>query len=511
MIDFPKYLARSGFGQCNPVPVYRSLKVMEKKVDHSCTLDKIISLCKRRGFVYQSSEIYGGQAGAWDYGPLGVNLKKNIQAAWWKEMTQLHDDVVGLDASIFMHHKTWEASGHVGHFSDPMIDCTECKARFRADQLIEDFCSAHSIVPPKPVDTMSHEEMKAFIDEKGIHCPTCGKHNYTDVREFNLMFKTHLGPVATDASLIYLRPETCQGIFVDFKNIVQSNRMKIPFGVAQVGKSFRNEIIFKNFIFRTCEFEQMEMEYFCKEGTDVETFERWRKERWAFYLKYGIAESHLQWHHHDKLAHYAKDAYDVQYKFPIGFEEIEGIHNRTDFDLTQHSKFSGKDMSYIDQEDGNKSFIPYVIETSAGLNRNLLMFLCEAYEEENVGTDGKDDYRTVLHFDPRLAPVTVAVLPLMKKDGLAEKAQEIRNMLKEDFMTDYDQSGTVGKRYRRQDEIGTPYCVTVDYDTLDSASPNYETVTVRFRDSMKQERVKLSELTGFIHNAIRNYKSVVRD
>lgn len=287
--------------------------------------------------------------------------------------------------------------------------------------------------------------------------------------------------------------------------------MKIPFGVAQVGKSFRNEIIFKNFIFRTCEFEQMEMEYFCKEGTDVETFERWRKERWAFYLKYGIAESHLQWHHHDKLAHYAKDAYDVQYKFPIGFEEIEGIHNRTDFDLTQHSKFSGKDMSYIDQEDGNKSFIPYVIETSAGLNRNLLMFLCEAYEEENVGTDGKDDYRTVLHFDPRLAPVTVAVLPLMKKDGLAEKAQEIRNMLKEDFMTDYDQSGTVGKRYRRQDEIGTPYCVTVDYDTLDSASPNYETVTVRFRDSMKQERVKLSELTGFIHNAIRNYKSVVRD
>ena len=476
--------------------------------DHKCTLDKIISLCKRRGFVYQASEIYGGQAGAWDYGPLGVDFKRNIQNAWWHYMTQLHDDVVGLDSAIFQHHKTWEASGHVAHFSDPMIDCTECKSRFRADQMIEEYCHKNNVTPSKPVDTMSHQEMKDFIDENNINCPTCGKHSYTDVREFNLMFKTHLGPVASEASLIYLRPETCQGIFTDFKNIVQSNRMKIPFGVAQVGKSFRNEIIFKNFIFRTCEFEQMEMEYFCKPGTDEEIFENWRKERWAFYLKYGIAEKNLNWHHHDKLAHYAKDAYDIQYNFPIGFEEIEGIHNRTDFDLGQHTKVSGKDMSYIDQDDGNKSYIPYVIETSAGLNRNFLMFLCEAYEEENVGKDGKDDYRTVLHLHPKLAPITVAVLPLMKKDGLAEKAKEIQHLLKEEFVTDYDQSGTVGKRYRRQDEIGTPFCVTVDYDTLDKSSPNYDSVTLRFRDSMEQVRVPLAELESRIQQEIRNYKPV---
>ena len=470
---------------------------------HKCTLDKIISLCKRRGFVYQSSEIYGGQAGAWDYGPLGVDFKRNIQNAWWKEMTQLHDDVVGLDGAIFMHHTTWEASGHVGHFSDPMIDCMECKARFRADQLIEDYCASHNENTEKPVDTMSHEEMKAFIDGK-INCPTCGKHSWTDVREFNLMFKTHLGPVATDSSLVYLRPETCQSIFVGFKNIVQSNRMKVPFGVAQVGKSFRNEIIFKNFIFRTCEFEQMEMEYFCKPGTEDETFERWRKDRWNFYLKYGISEKNLKWHHHDKLAHYAKDAYDVTYNFPIGFEEIEGIHSRTDFDLSQHMKYSKKDMNYIDQEDGNKRYVPYVIETSAGLNRNFLMFLCEAYEEQNVAPAGEpEDYRTVLHLDPRLAPITVAVLPLMKKDGLAELAKEIQHELKEDFVTDYDVSGTIGKRYRRQDEVGTPFCVTIDHDTLENG-----TVTIRFRDSMEQIRVNRADLVSELQKAIKSYKPV---
>ncbi|MFA6856248.1 MAG: glycine--tRNA ligase, partial [Treponema sp.] len=437
------------------------------------------------------------------YGPLGVDLKKNIQAAWWKEMTQLHDDVVGLDASIFMHHTTWEASGHVAHFSDPMIDCTECKSRFRADQMIEEYCASHHVTPAKPVDTMTHEEMKSFIEENNIACPTCGKHNYTDVREFNLMFKTHLGPVENDTSIVYLRPETCQGIFVDFKNIVQSNRLKIPFGVAQVGKSFRNEIIFKNFIFRTCEFEQMEMEYFCKPGTDVETFEYWRQQRWNFYKKYGISEKNLHWKHHDKLAHYAKDAYDIQYNFPIGFEEIEGVHNRTDFDLTQHSKYSGKDMAYIDQEDGNKRYIPYVIETSAGLNRNLLMFLCEAYEEQNVAADGSEDYRTILHLDPRLAPVTVAVLPMMKKDGLAELAKKIQHELKEDFVTDYDVSGTIGKRYRRQDEVGTPFCVTIDYQTKED-----NTVTIRFRDSMEQIRVKREELIPELQKAIRDYKPV---
>ena len=485
---------------------------------HKCTLDKIISLCKRRGFVYQSSEIYGGQAGAWDYGPLGVDFKRNIQNAWWKEMTQLHDDVVGLDGSIFMHHTTWEASGHVGHFSDPMIDCLCCNARHRADKLIEDYCAANDVKTDKPVDTMSHDEMKKFIDEN-ITCPTCGNKDkkYTDVREFNLMFKTYQGPVADDTHLIYLRPETCQSIFVDFKNIVQSNRMKVPFGVAQVGKSFRNEIIFKNFIFRTCDFEQMEMEYFCKPGTEDETFERWRQDRWNFYLKYGIAEKNLKWHHHDKLAHYAKDAYDVTYNFPIGFEEIEGIHSRTDFDLSQHQAYSKKDMTYIDQEDGNKRYIPYVIEASAGLNRNFLMFLCEAYEEQNVAAPGEpEDYRTVLHLHPKLAPITVAVLPLMKKDGLAEKAKEIQHLLKEDFVTDFDVSGTVGKRYRRQDEVGTPFCVTVDYETINeknddgSVNPNFNTVTVRFRDSMEQERVALDDLVPFIQKAIKNYKPVER-
>ncbi len=483
---------------------------------HACTLDKIISLCKRRGFVYQASEIYGGQAGAWDYGPLGVDFKRNIQNAWWKEMTQLHDDVVGLDSAIFQHHTTWKASGHVDHFSDPMVDCLECQARHRADKLIEDFVAANPDKDPgKPVDTMTHEEMKAYIDAN-INCPTCKSENrkYTAVREFNLMFKTYQGPIADESHLIYLRPETCQGIFTDFKSIVQSNRMKVPFGVAQVGKSFRNEIIFKNFIFRTCEFEQMEMEYFCKPGTEDETFERWRKDRWNFYLKYGIAEKNLKWHHHDKLAHYAKDAYDVTYNFPIGFEEVEGIHSRTDFDLSQHQEYSKKDMSYIDQEDGNKKFIPYVIETSAGLNRNFLMFLCEAYEEENVGKDGKEDYRTVLHLHPKLAPITVAVLPLMKKDGLAEKAKEIQHMLKEDFVTDFDVSGTVGKRYRRQDEVGTPFCVTVDYDTINeknddgSVNNNFGTVTVRFRDSMEQERVKIEDLHTFLFAAIKNYKPV---
>lgn len=476
---------------------------MAKEADsHKCTLDKIISLCKRRGFVYQASEIYGGQAGAWDYGPLGVEFKRNIQNAWWKEMTQLHDDVVGLDSAIFQHHTTWEASGHVAHFSDPMIDCMECNARFRADKLIEDFCAAHDVVPEKPVDAMSHEEMKSFIEEHGMNCPTCGKHKFTDVREFNLMFKTYQGPVATDTSIIYLRPETCQGIFTDFKSIVQSNRMKVPFGVAQVGKSFRNEIIFKNFIFRTCEFEQMEMEYFCKPGTEDETFDRWRKDRWNFYLKYGISEKNLRWHHHDKLAHYAKDAYDVTYNFPIGFEEVEGIHSRTDFDLSQHAKYSKKDMSYIDQDDGNRKYIPYVIETSAGLNRNFLMFLCEAYEEQNVAKKGEpEDYRTVLHLDPRLAPVTVAVLPLMKKDGLAELAKEIQHELKEDFVTDYDVSGTIGKRYRRQDEIGTPFCVTIDHDTLENGS-----VTIRFRDSMEQIRVSRADLVTEIQKAVRDYR-----
>jgi glycyl-tRNA synthetase len=315
------------------------------------------------------------------------------------------------------------------------------------------------------------------------------------------MFKTHIGPAEDTASIIYLRPETAQGIYVNYKNIIQSNRMKIPFGIAQVGKAFRNEIVTKNFIFRTCEFEQMEMQFFVKPGDDDKFFEYWREQRWNFYKKYGVNMDKMRWYHHEKLAHYAKDAYDIEYEFPMGFSELEGIHNRTDFDLSRHTEYSGKDMQYIDQDNGNEKYIPYIIETSAGLTRNLLMFLCDAYAEEKVADKGNDDdYRTVLHFHPKIAPVTVAVLPLMKKDGLAELAKEIQNELKEDFVTDYDQSGAIGKRYRRQDEIGTPFCVTVDYD-----SKNDKTVTLRFRDSMEQVRVPIAELSARIREEIKNY------
>jgi glycyl-tRNA synthetase len=443
---------------------------------NNATMEKIVSLCKRRGFVFQSSEVYGGQAGAWDYGPIGIELKNNIQRAWWREMTQLHDNIVGLDAAILMHPRVWEASGHVENFTDPLVDCKKCKSRFRADQ-IDPACL-----------------------EKRV-CPDCGG-ELTDTRKFNLMFKTHIGPAEDTASIVYLRPETAQGIYVNYKNIVQSNRMKIPFGIAQVGKAFRNEIVTKNFIFRTCEFEQMEMQFFVKPGEDEKWFDFWRKERWNFYKKYGARMERLRWHQHGpgELAHYAKDAYDIEYEFPMGFRELEGVHNRTDYDLTRHTEFSGKDLQYIDQDNGAERYIPYIIETSAGLTRNVLMFLCDAYDEENVGKDGEEDIRVVLRFHPKIAPVTVAVLPLQKKDGLAELAREIKNELKEDFMTDYDQSGTIGKRYRRQDEIGTPFCVTVDYETKD-----VDTVTLRYRDSMEQIRVARKEIASVIRSEIKAY------
>jgi len=458
------------------------------------SMEKIVSLAKRRGFVFQSSEIYGGQAGAWDYGPMGVELKNRISRFWWKEMTQLHDDIVGLDAAILMHPRTWEASGHVENFTDPLVDCKKCKQRFRADQ----------IDPAK----LAKKE-----------CPECGG-ELTETRKFNLMFKTNIGPVDDGSGLIYLRPETAQGIYVNYKNIVQSNRMKIPFGIAQIGKAFRNEIVTKNFIFRTCEFEQMEMQFFVKPGDDVKWFDYWRNQRWAYYEKLGVRMQKLRWHQHgpDELAHYAKDAYDIEYEFPMGFKELEGVHNRTNYDLSRHQEYSGKDLQYIDQDNNNERYIPYIIETSAGLTRQLLMVLCDAYEEENVAaksaagaessnSDGAsttaDDWRTVLHFHPNLAPVTVAVLPLMKKDGLAELAQDIRQGLKEEFATDYDQSGAIGRRYRRQDEIGTPFCVTVDYQTKEDG-----TVTVRFRDSMEQVRVHSGELESTLKRAIREYKRV---
>ncbi|HZK19866.1 MAG TPA: glycine--tRNA ligase [Treponemataceae bacterium] len=445
---------------------------------HEITMEKIVSLAKRRGFVFQSSEIYGGLSGAWDYGPLGIELKKNIQNAWWKEMTRIHDNIVGLDASIFMHPRVWEASGHIANFSDPLVDCKSCKMRFRADIMDQD----------------------ALETKK---CPKCGG-ELTEPREFNLMFKTQIGSTEDSSNTIYLRPETAQGIYVNYKNVSQSNRLKIPFGIAQVGKAFRNEIVTRNFIFRTCEFEQLEMQFFVKPGDDEKFFEYWREERWSFYKKFGIRMDKLRWYKHEKLAHYAKDAYDIEYEFPMGFSELEGVHNRTDFDLTQHMKFSGKDMRYNDQDNKNEKYIPYIIETSAGLTRSLLMFLCDAYEEENLTKDGgKEDYRTVLHFHPTIAPVTVAVLPLMKKDGLAEMAKEIENELKEDFATAYDQGGAIGKRYRRQDEIGTPFCVTVDYDSKED-----KTVTLRFRDSMEQIRLPISELSSRIRAEIKKYQRV---
>jgi len=438
------------------------------------TMDKIISLCRRRGFIFQSSEIYGGLNGAYDYGPMGVQLKNKIRDQWWKEMTRRQENIVGLDASILMASKVWEASGHVSNFTDPMVDCKQCKSRFRADQI-----------------------------DLNAPCPVCGtKGSFTAPRNFNLMFETHIGADRDAGSVIYLRPETAQGIYVDFRNVVASSRVKVPFGIAQVGKSFRNEITTKNFIFRSCEFEQMEMQFFCKPGTDEQWFPYWREQRMKFYIeRLGIVPEHLRWHQHgpDELAFYAKDAYDIQFLFPMGWQELEGVHSRTDYDLTQHSKFSGKEQNYLDP-DTNERYIPYVVETSAGLTRNVLMALSDAYEEQEL-PDG--DVRTVLHFHPEIAPVTVAVLPLVKKDGLAEYAKELEKGLREDFDTDYDQSGAIGRRYRRQDEIGTPYCVTVDYDTLKD-----HTVTLRFRDSMEQVRIPESEIANEIKKANKEYRRV---
>ena len=436
-------------------------------------MDKLVSLCKRRGFVFQSSEIYGGLSSAWDYGPMGVELKKNIQNFWWKEMTQLHENIVGLDAAIMMHPRVWEASGHVANFSDPLVDCKECKNRFRAD----------------------HIDLSA-------PCPVCGNSGtFTEPRQFNLMFQTHLGPVKDDKNIVYLRPETAQGIFVNFRNVVQTSRVKIPFGIAQVGKAFRNEIVTKNFIFRTCEFEQMEMQFFVKPGSDDEWFNYWREQRMSYYEKLGIRSDRLRWHQHgsDELAHYAKDAYDIEYLFPMGWQELEGVHNRTDFDLGRHQEFSGKDQTYLEDQTKER-YVPYVIETSAGLTRSVLMVLSDAYEEEQL-EDG--DVRTVMHFHPAVAPITVAILPLVKKDGIAELAREIEAELREDFNVFYDQSGAIGRRYRRQDEGGTPYCVTVDYDSKEDG-----TVTLRFRDSMEQVRVHRSELAARIRKEIKEYKRV---
>jgi glycyl-tRNA synthetase len=436
-------------------------------------MDTLVSLCKRRGFIYQSSEIYGGLASAWDYGPMGVELKNRVQNFWWREMTQLHDNIVGLDASILMHPRVWEASGHVENFTDPLVDCKNCKQRFRADQIPQENMGTHK-------------------------CPDCGG-ELTDPRQFNLMFKTHLGPVESEGSVVYLRPETAQGIYVNFKNVVQTARMRIPFGIAQVGKAFRNEITTKSFIFRTCEFEQMEMQFFIHPSEDETYFEQWKQERFEFYKKMGILESRLRFHQHgpDELAHYAKIAFDIQYEFPFGWKELEGIHNRTDYDLRRHMEFSRKDLTYLDDLRDGERYIPYVIETSAGLTRTVLTVLADAYEEEEV----EGEKRVVLRLHPELAPITVGVFPLVKKDGLAELAQEIERDLRHDFSTFYDQGGAIGRRYRRQDEIGTPLGVTVDYQSKED-----RTVTLRYRDSMEQVRVPIPELAETIRRAVRGYR-----
>lgn len=438
------------------------------------TMDKIVSLSKRRGFIFPSSEIYGGLASAWDYGPLGVELKGNIQRFWWKEMTQLHDNIVGLDAAILMHPTVWKASGHVDNFADMMVEDTVTNERYRWDHL-----------------TNEQRETKTSPNGNPLSEP----------RQFNLMFETHLGPATDSGSKVYLRPETAQGIYVNFKNVVQTSRVKIPFGIAQVGKAFRNEIVTKNFIFRTVEFEQMEMQYFVKPGDDDRWFEYWKAERLKYYDKLGIRSDRLRFEEHgpDELAHYAKAAFDIQYEFPFGWQELEGIHNRTDFDLSRHSEFCGKEINYLEEETKER-FIPYIVETSAGLTRSVLMALCDAYEEEEVG---ENDVRTVLRLHPSIAPIQIGVFPLVKKDGLAEKARKIAEELREDFTTFYDQSGAIGRRYRRQDEIGTPYGITIDYDTMKD-----DTVTLRFRDSMEQTRLPINELVPTIRKAIKEYRRV---
>ena len=453
------------------------------------TMDKIVALCKGRGFVYPGSEIYGGLANTWDYGPLGVELKTNIKTAWRKKFIQENKYNVGLDSAILMNPQTWVASGHLGGFSDPLMDCKECKTRHRADNLIEDFDGTN-------VAGWSNEQMMDYIREKNIPCPSCGKHNFTDIRQFNLMFKTFQGVTEDSKAELYLRPETAQGIFVNFANIQRTTRRKIPFGVAQVGKSFRNEITPGNFIFRVREFEQMELEFFCKPGTDLEWFEYWRSFCKNFLLSLNIKEENLRLRDHspEELCFYSKATTDFEYLFPFGWGELWGVADRTDYDLNQHIKTSGKTLDYFDPET-NERYVPYVIEPSLGVERLFLTVLVEAYDEENIGTQDKPDVRTVMRFHPALAPFKACVLPLSKK--LSQQAGEVYDMLAKKFSVDYDEAGSIGKRYRRQDEIGTPLCVTYDFDSVEDGC-----VTVRDRDTMEQERIKIDELCAYIEKKI---------
>lgn len=447
-------------------------------------LDKIVSLCKRRGFVFPSSEIYGGFAAVYDYGPLGVELENNIKTAWWKAMVHEREDVVGLDSAIFMSPKIWEASGHVGGFSDPLTECKQCHTRHRVDHLLEG-------IGVFADEKMSQEEVNKLLQDnkEKLVCPKCGVKDFTEVRSFNLLVQSNLGNFTGDWTKepVYLRGETCQGIYVNFKNVLDAMHAKVPLGIAQIGKAFRNEITARQFIFRTREFEQMEMQYFVHPDEAMKFYDEWKELRMQFYIDLGIKPENLQWHKHENLVFYAKEAYDIEYNFPFGFKELEGIHARGDYDLTQHTTHSGQKLEYMDQAKGEK-YVPHVVETSAGVARTLLAVLCDAYEEEEV----EGETRVVLKLHPKLAPYKIAVLPLSKKDELIEPAREIFKKLAKKYHTDFDVTQSIGKRYRRQDEIGTPYCITIDFDTLEDKA-----VTVRDRDTMKQGRILIDELDAF--------------
>lgn len=505
----------------------------------------LIAHCKEYGFIFPSSEIYDGLAAVYDYGQNGVELKNNVKAYWWEAMTRLHDNIVGLDSSIFMHPRVWEASGHVGAFNDPLIDNKDSKKRYRADVLVEEwierqeeklqkevdkaqkrfgdsfdralFCQTNPRVKQiregqeqarkRLADCLNANDLpglKALIEELEIVCPISGTRNWTEVRQFNLMFSTQLGSVTEDASLLYLRPETAQGIFVNFLNVQKTGRMRLPFGIAQIGKAFRNEIVARQFTFRMREFEQMEMQFFVSPGTELEWFEYWREARLRWHLALGLGEENYRYHPHDKLAHYANAAVDIEYRFPFGFKEVEGIHSRTNFDLSQHQEFSGKKIQYFDPE-RNESYVPYVVETSIGVDRTVLMVLSAAYREQELENEnGKKDTRCLMSFPPCLAPVKLAILPLVRKDGMPERAQAILSDLRLDYRCQYDEKDTVGKRYRRQDAIGTPYCLTVDNQTLQDG-----TVTLRERDTMEQQRIPAERVREFLQEKV-DMKSLLR-
>ncbi|MCD7783373.1 MAG: glycine--tRNA ligase [Firmicutes bacterium] len=459
------------------------------------TMDKLVALCKNRGFIFAGSEIYGGLANTWDFGPLGAELKNNVKNAWWRKFVRENPYNVGLDSAILMNPQTWAATGHLSGFSDPLMDCRECHERFRADKLIEDWVAESGYELEKTIDAFTQAELKAFVEEHNIPCPACGKHNFTDIRQFNLMFKTFQGVTEDAKNTVYLRPETAQGIFTNFTNVQRTTRKKLPFGIGQIGKSFRNEITPGNFIFRVREFEQMELEFFCKPGTDLEWFDYWRSFCHDFLLSIGLKDENLRLRDHspEELAFYSNATTDFEFMFPFGWGELWGVADRTDYDLTRHMESSGKDLTYYDAETG-EHYVPYVIEPSLGVERTVLALLTDAYDEEIVDKE-KNDTRVVLHFHPAIAPFKAAVLPLSKK--LTQQASELYASLSKRFSVDFDDTGSIGKRYRREDEIGTPFCVTYDFD-----SENDGCVTVRDRDTMEQVRIKIDEVPAYIEEKL---------